>query len=204
MFDPKNAGKNVYAAVLILSVTTIFLVGSLNSGTVWPWFWGGLFVFAIGLPLLLLDIPAKWQQLDILKQRYDKDYYEEDLKEKNFRSLLTIIFGLLVLWIGFSKGGNFLPSFVVGMFIIFVLVPLQRIDNLLVHDGKLLGILKQWNELDEKGKIYRHLWVAFPTTVVVLFATKNPFVAGFYFVGEVWVGIRRLQKWQRLQIEERL
>lgn len=197
MFDPKNAGKNVYAAVLVLSVIAVFLIGSLNSSTVWPWFLGGLFVFAIGLPLLLLDIPAKWEQLDILKQLND-----EDEKEKNIKSLLTVFLALLVVLTGFNEGGNLLPWFVAGMFIIFVIVPLQRIDNLLIHDGKLLGILKQWDDLDEKGKIYRNLWFAVPTAVLALFATKNPFLAGIYFVGMIWAGIRRLQKWQRLQDEE--
>lgn len=197
MFDPKNAGKNVYAAVLILSVTAVFLSGSLNSGVVWPWFWGGLFVFAIGLPLLLLGIPTKWKQL-----YDDADYYEEDFKEKNIKSLLTILFALLVVLTGFNEGGNLLPWLAAGMFIIFVIVPLQRVDNLLIHNGKLLGVLKQWDDLDEKGKIYRSLWFAVPTAVFVLFATKNPFLAGIYFIGMIWVGMRRLQKWQRLQNEE--
>lgn len=203
MFDPKNSGKNVYAAVLILSVTAVFLTGSLNSSNVWPWFWGGLLVIAIGMPLLLLDITAKWKQLEILQQWYEEDYYEADRKEKNLRSLLTVLFALLVIWTGFNRG-NFVPWFAAGIIIIFVIVPLQRIDNLFIHDGKLLGILKQWDDLDEKGKIYRHLWFAFPRAVLALFATKNPFLIGIYFMGEVWVGIRRLQKWQKLQIEEKL
>ncbi len=199
MSDPKNAGKNVYAAVLILSVITAFLIGSLNSSTVWPWFLAGLFVLAIGLPFLLLDIPTKWEGLDILNQ-----WYDEDEKEKNIKSLLTVFLALLVVLAGFNRDGNFLPWLVTGMFIILVIVPLQRIDNLLIHDGKLLGILEQWDDLDEKGKIYRSLWFAIPATVLVLFATKNPFLAGIYFIGMIWAGIRRLQKWQRLQDEERL
>lgn len=203
MFDPKNSGKNVYAAVLILSVAAIFLTGSLNSSSVWPWFWGGLLVITIGMPLLLLDIPAKWKQLEILQQWYDEDYYEADLKEKNSRSLLTVLFALLVIWTGVNQG-NFLPWFAAGMIIIFVIMPLQRLDNLFVHDGKLLGILKLWDDLDEKSKIYRHLWFAIPRTVLALVATKNPFLAGFYLMAEVWVGISRLQKWRRLQIEEKL
>ncbi len=106
--------------------------------------------------IVLLDITAKWKQLEILKQWYEEDYYEADLKEKNFRSLLTVLFALLIIWTGFNSG-SFVPWFAAGMIIIFVIVPLQRIDNLFIHDGKLLGILKQWDDLDEKGKIYRHL-----------------------------------------------
>lgn len=199
MSDPKNARKIIYAAVLILSVIIAFLIGSLNSSVVWPWFLSGLFVLAIGLPFLLLDIPVKWEWLDELKQLND-----EENKEKNIKSLLTIFLALLVILTGFNEDGNFLPWFGAGMFIIFVIVPLQRIDNLLIHDGKLLGILKQWDDLDEKGKIYRSFWFAIPATVLALLATKNPFLAGIYFIGMIWAGIRRLQKWQRLQDEERL
>lgn len=199
MFDPKNAGKIIYAVVLILSVIIAFLIGSLNSSVVWPWFFGGLFLLAVGLPFLLLDIPAKWEELDILKQLDDIDN-----KDKNIKTLLTIFLALLVILSGFNGDGNFLPWFVAGIFIIFVIVPLQRIDNLLIHDGKLLGILKRWDDLDEKGKFYRSLWFAIPETVLALFATKNPFLAGVYFICLIWVAIRRLQKWQKLQDEESL
>jgi hypothetical protein len=105
---------------------------------------------------------------------------------------------------GLNGDGNFLLWFVAGIFIIFIIVPLQRIDNLLIHDGKLLGILKQWDDLDEKGKFYRSLWFFIPATVLALFATKNPFLAGAYFIVMIWVALRRWQKWQKLQDEESL
>ena len=125
---------------------------------------------------------------------------------KNVRSTALILFVTVVVLVACINSSNVFPWVFIGLVILAISLPLQRSEKFAdfrEHIARTLNSFRRWNDLNEKEKFYRSLWVSFPLASIFLLG-KDPILAGAAFIFLIWDAFRHLRKWQRLQDEEKL
>ena len=122
---------------------------------------------------------------------------------KQIISKLRILGIAILLWLGVEAPFDIAWIFL-GLAFVLAIQYIQEKTNFLIVNGKFLGIFKPWENYSEKEKAYFSFIIALPVSILVMYGQKNPFWGLITLIILVWDGVRHLQKWNKLQEEDKL